>query len=70
MSVLVVLVGCGNMGHAMLQGWLKADRLEAPEIAVVEPNDALRERAALLGVAAFSPTTSRRSWSFSRSSRR
>ena len=50
MSVLIVLVGCGNMGYAMLQGWLKSDRLEAPEIAVVEPNDALRERAAKLGV--------------------
>ena len=52
MSVLVVLVGCGNMGHAMLEGWLKADRLEAPEIVVVEPNEALRERAARLGVRA------------------
>ena len=50
MTVKVVLAGCGNMGYAMLQGWLKSDRLEAPEIAVVEPNDALRERAAKLGV--------------------
>lgn len=39
----VVLVGCGNMGFAMLTGWLR----DAPEFHyhVVEPNDALRQRA-------------------------
>ena len=46
----VVLVGCGNMGRAMLQGWLDAGRLKPGQVDVVEPTDALRERAAALGV--------------------
>jgi pyrroline-5-carboxylate reductase len=41
----VVLVGCGNMGYAMLKGWLSAGKLAADDIAVVEPNEALRGRA-------------------------
>lgn len=48
----VVLVGCGNMGYAMLAGWLKSGKLKASDIAVVEPNEALRERAAALGISA------------------
>ncbi|MCX8281993.1 pyrroline-5-carboxylate reductase [Phyllobacterium sp. 0TCS1.6C] len=48
----LVLVGCGNMGFAMLKGWLAAGILKPEQIAVVEPADALRERAATLGVAA------------------
>lgn len=52
MATRLLLVGCGNMGHAMLVGWLKAGRVAAPEVAVVEPNDSLRERAAGLGVEA------------------
>ncbi len=46
----VILVGCGNMGYAMLQGWLAAEKLKPEEVTVVEPADALRERAAKLGV--------------------
>lgn len=46
----VVLAGCGNMGHALLRGWLKLD--PAPEIHVVEPVSALRERASLSGASA------------------
>ncbi|GAB4357359.1 MAG: pyrroline-5-carboxylate reductase [Oricola sp.] len=46
----VVLVGSGNMGFAMLQGWLAAEMLDAGDVFVVEPNEALRERAAGLGV--------------------
>jgi pyrroline-5-carboxylate reductase len=49
MAVKVVLVGCGNMGYAMLAGWLKSGKLVAGEAFVVEPNAALRERAAKLG---------------------
>ncbi|EBV3599738.1 pyrroline-5-carboxylate reductase, partial [Salmonella enterica subsp. enterica serovar Virchow] len=52
MGVDVVLVGCGNMGYAMLAGWLKGGKLKPGEVAVVEPTDALRERAAKLGVTA------------------
>ena len=52
MSVLVVLVGCGNMGHAMLSGWLKSGKLKPHEVFVVEPNEALRARAAERGALA------------------
>ncbi len=48
-----VLVGCGNMGFAMLKGWLDAGILKPDQVHVVEPTDALRERAATLGVHAF-----------------
>jgi pyrroline-5-carboxylate reductase len=48
----LVLVGCGNMGFAMLSGWLKAGRLDPEEILVVEPGEALRQRAHGLGVEA------------------
>lgn len=43
----VILVGCGNMGFAMLTGWLR----DAPDLRyhVIEPNDALRQRAADAG---------------------
>lgn len=51
MAVRLVLVGCGNMGHAMLAGWLKAGQVKPAEVAVVEPNEALRQRAAALGAA-------------------
>jgi pyrroline-5-carboxylate reductase len=48
----VVLVGCGNMGYAMLRGWVAAGALEPADVAVVEPGEALRARAAELGVRA------------------
>jgi pyrroline-5-carboxylate reductase len=46
----VVLVGCGNMGFAMLKGWLDAGILQSDQVTVVEPAPALLERAATLGV--------------------
>ncbi|MBO6718125.1 MAG: pyrroline-5-carboxylate reductase [Rhizobiaceae bacterium] len=46
----VILVGCGNMGFAMLKGWLDSGKLTTRQVEVVEPSDALRERAAGLGV--------------------
>ncbi|MGB6117252.1 MAG: pyrroline-5-carboxylate reductase [Mesorhizobium sp.] len=49
MAELVVLVGCGNMGFAMLSGWISSGKLAPHEVHIVEPNDALRERAATLG---------------------
>jgi len=52
MARKVVLVGCGNMGYAMLKGWL-TDALDAENVFVVEPSDALRERAEALGVRVF-----------------
>lgn len=50
MSVKLVLVGCGNMGYAMLEGWLASGHLAPADTVVVEPADGLRERAAGLGV--------------------
>lgn len=47
----VVLVGCGNMGYAMLSGWLKSQKLAPDDVVVVEPNQGLRDRATMLGIA-------------------
>ncbi len=49
MTVRVLLVGCGNMGYAMLSGWLGSGKLASSETLVVEPNEDLRHRAARLG---------------------
>jgi len=39
--MLITLIGCGKMGSAMLQGWLKDPDLDA-EFAIIEPfQDAL-----------------------------
>ncbi|MEQ1953928.1 pyrroline-5-carboxylate reductase [Mesorhizobium sp. CN2-181] len=51
MAIQAILVGCGNMGYAMLAGWLKSGRLSPAEVFVVEPNAELQARAAALGVA-------------------
>lgn len=53
MARKVVLVGCGNMGFAMLKGWLAAGILAPGDVSVVEPNEALRKRAADAGVEAL-----------------
>ena len=50
MNIEIVLVGAGNMGFAMLAGWVKAGQVDPEEIFVVEPNAALRDRAERLGV--------------------
>lgn len=44
----VLLVGCGNMGFAMLRGWIEQGT-PANRIDVVEPNEDLRKRAAGTG---------------------
>lgn len=46
----LLLVGCGNMGHALLRGWLDAGCIHAAAAHVVEPAAALREAANALGV--------------------
>jgi pyrroline-5-carboxylate reductase len=51
MTLSLVLAGCGNMGYAMLSGWLRAGKLKAREVFVVEPNADLRARAEALGCA-------------------
>ncbi|MFK7944942.1 MAG: pyrroline-5-carboxylate reductase [Paracoccaceae bacterium] len=50
MSRSVLLIGCGNMGYAMLKGWLGAE----PDLDahIVEPNESLRSRASDLGALA------------------
>ncbi|UNK40680.1 pyrroline-5-carboxylate reductase (plasmid) [Shinella sp. H4-D48] len=52
MSHTLLLVGCGNMGFAMLRGWLREDPMLSAY--VVEPVDALRDRAAAAGAVAVS----------------
>ncbi|MER8521817.1 pyrroline-5-carboxylate reductase [Mesorhizobium sp. M0643] len=52
MTIRLVLAGCGNMGYAMLSGWLKAGKLAPAVVFVVEPNAELRKRAEALGCAA------------------
>jgi pyrroline-5-carboxylate reductase len=49
MTLSLVLAGCGNMGYAMLSGWLKSGKLEPSDVFVVEPNADLRARAEALG---------------------
>ena len=49
MTIRLVLAGCGNMGYAMLSGWLKSAKLEPSAVFVVEPNAELRSRAEHLG---------------------
>ncbi len=47
----IILIGCGNMGYAMLAGWLKQDpRLDAH---VVEPFADFRIRAEAAGATAY-----------------
>ena len=48
-SIRVLLAGCGNMGYAMLSGWVNSGKLDPSETLVVEPNAELRDRAARLG---------------------
>lgn len=49
MTIRLILAGCGNMGYAMLSGWLNSGKLAPAETFVVEPNAELRSRAAALG---------------------
>ncbi|WP_348646675.1 pyrroline-5-carboxylate reductase [Mesorhizobium sp. NZP2234] len=46
----VLMVGCGNMGYALLAGWLPGERMVKAHI--VEPVVALRERAEAIGATA------------------
>ena len=49
----LVLAGCGNMGHAMLTGWLASGIVARADAVVVEPVDALRARAGETGAKAI-----------------
>ncbi len=50
MTETILLIGCGNMGFAMLQGWMAADPSRV--VHVVEPAEALRARARAAGAKA------------------
>lgn len=52
MSTTVLLIGSGNIGYAMLSGWRARDKSLC--LFVVEPVDALRDRAAAAGAVAVS----------------
>lgn len=58
MQDTVILVGCGNMGFAMLKGWLDSGILQSENVYVVEPSEALQSRAAGVGVNACSSVDS------------
>ncbi|APG86940.1 pyrroline-5-carboxylate reductase (plasmid) [Sinorhizobium americanum CCGM7] len=47
----MIVVGCGNMGYALLKSWITSEAVDASNVHVVEPVGALRNRAAELGVA-------------------
>ncbi len=47
----IVLVGCGNMGFAMLSGWI-AEATDT-RFHAVEPDDALRDRAQSMGASGY-----------------
>ncbi|WP_421699077.1 pyrroline-5-carboxylate reductase [Ancylobacter sp.] len=49
-NVDVLLIGCGNMGHAMAAGWLTDSGVIA--VRVIEPTESLRRRAAAIGAIA------------------
>ncbi|MHA6641087.1 pyrroline-5-carboxylate reductase [Mesorhizobium sp. A623] len=49
MTIRLVLAGCGNMGYAMLAGWINSGKLKPGETIVAEPNADLRKRAEALG---------------------
>ena len=52
-----MLVGCGNMGYALLKSWITSSVVDASSIYVVEPMDELRKRAHALGVTAVANAT-------------
>jgi len=54
MNNSMILVGCGNMGRAMLEGWLDQGILRSDNIHVVEPAVALHARPKELGCSVIS----------------
>ena len=57
----LLLVGCGNMGRAMLRGWLDSGFIRADAVHVVEPAASLREEAGAqsLWLARYTPDLSK-----------
>lgn len=40
----IAIIGAGNMGHALIQGFIKSQLIQASNITVFDPNPAVRER--------------------------
>ncbi len=57
MTIRLILVGCGNLGYAMLNSWLNSGKLAASETFVIEPNAELHASAAELGSRVASEVT-------------
>lgn len=49
----VLMIGCGNMGFAMLHSWLGSGALAVEDAAVIQPSQSGRDRVAALGVKTF-----------------
>lgn len=58
MENTVILVGCGNMGFAMLKGWLQSGMLQPENVHVIEPDEVLLQRAASAGSNAYASVQS------------
>lgn len=52
-TMSIILVGCGNMGRAMLEGWLSSGQAVPEHVVLIEPVEALRAAASVLGVNAI-----------------
>lgn len=52
-AMRIVMAGCGNMGFAMLAAWMGEGMIARGDALVVEPNEALRVRAAGIGATVF-----------------
>ncbi len=48
----VLLLGCGRMGRAMLEGWLSGGVLTGEDLLVIEPSEGIRSQLAARGIAA------------------
>ncbi len=53
MNTSIMLVGCGNMGRAMLGGWLD-EGVKPNDVVVIDPSSDNQEKAAKMGCRAFS----------------
>ncbi len=53
----VVLVGCGRLGSAILEGWLKTGALVAPDLIILTPSDKPAADAARAQGAQVNPPT-------------
>ncbi len=51
MTKNILLVGCGNMGFALVKGWLEC--IDDLAFHVIEPSEDLRERAKMIGANAL-----------------